>query len=105
MSVLSQQNKTSFQNKYPLCIDLLDQFYKDEISTLTKYVKDPFFEDDERLKTLYEWYLEKNPNFMLIDQVNPSMEEYKCLIAGMIKDLLLSSLINNNVINEILSIE
>jgi len=64
MSQLSLNvHKIIYQNYielYPKCIELLNIFYPNGITNSTKYVKDPFFENDKNLKDLYKWYLSKN---------------------------------------------
>jgi hypothetical protein len=85
---------------YPKCVKLLEKHYPNlQKISLDKHKLDPFF-SIENMERLYEWYLTKNPNFENMNELNPSMSEYRCLLSSIIKDLYIIKKINEEELNK-----
>jgi hypothetical protein len=91
----TRSESDNFSEKYPKCFELLKERYPDlQKISLDKHKLDPFF-SIENMERLYEWYLTKNPNFEKMNELNPSMPEYGCLLSSIIKDLYIIKKISN----------
>jgi hypothetical protein len=62
--------------------------YEEEEYSYNKYIPDPFFDNLQNINLL-DWYKKYNPEFKSISEVNPIIEEYNIVIAGIIKDYLI----------------
>jgi hypothetical protein len=91
-------NNLFTEERFPLSYQLLQKNYPN-LSKLSMNIHriDPFFQDDNNLINLFNWYKSKNPEFKPMKDVDPEMPEYELLVSGLIKDIYL--LLKNNESN------